>query len=539
MLVALGVRLATLIQNPLIGADSSRFLASAEAFEKGDYETAIRDPYHPLTAWLISRVNLLQRGIQGTPEDLRARLAQRERAAHLVIMLAGLAVVALSMNLSRLLFTGIPPAAVGLLVAVHPFLVRSSADIMSDSIFLALFLLALQESFRVLGGWKLIPAVTAGVSTGVAYLARPEALMLGVALPLFWGICGRRPLKRVLLTTGVFGGIVVLLISPYVAAISIMSGVPTITMKKDVYAFVPVEVEGAAPAPASGAGSGEATPAISKVASGTPRKLAVDPAVAPGAGDAEPAEARLSSRYTFGIYLRGVVRVIGRWFTTCPDPLAIFFLVGAFLAIRRRDWSAGTVQFLLVAGVLIPVLLLLIAKEGDPRYLSRRHVFTLVLMSMPLAASGLLATGELLGRLVSPRNLRRGQVVLMVLALMGLTAKATRAQRDDQIAQKHAAEWILAEYGPGAIIFTDREKVSYYSGGQWEWLNINPGQTLERIKKHDRALVAFYDDKVISEGLGEILAAPDSGLKVVRSFPETESRRSRNLVVYEWKRSEG
>ena len=79
LLVALVPRLISLVRNPLIGADSSRFLQSAERFEEGDYRGMIDDSYHPLTASFIGTLNLVQNLVLPVTQDLRQEQQRRER----------------------------------------------------------------------------------------------------------------------------------------------------------------------------------------------------------------------------------------------------------------------------------------------------------------------------------------------------------------------------------------------------------------------------------------------------------------------------
>jgi hypothetical protein len=145
MLLALVLRVASAERSLLIAADASRFLNSAERVEAGDFQGAIADVYHPLTAYATGAVNAVQRAAFGVPPEFRAELLQRERAAHLVVLLAGLLLVWLQMDLAFRLFPRAPALVVGLLAASHPYFVRSSADIMSDTPCLAFMMLALRQ----------------------------------------------------------------------------------------------------------------------------------------------------------------------------------------------------------------------------------------------------------------------------------------------------------------------------------------------------------------------------------------------------------
>ena len=116
VLLALSVRVVCVLRAPLIGTDSWRFLRAAENIEDGDLLAASSDSYHPMTAFLIAGANLVQGWLVESDAHLRAeeRLPadqrRRERAAFIIIALAGIGVVLLSMDLTRRFFPGIPAA---------------------------------------------------------------------------------------------------------------------------------------------------------------------------------------------------------------------------------------------------------------------------------------------------------------------------------------------------------------------------------------------------------------------------------------------
>ncbi|MEM7264030.1 MAG: hypothetical protein AAF488_18740, partial [Planctomycetota bacterium] len=151
ILIAFVVRGVCVLGQPLIGADSSRFLAAAELIEGGEQHQAVRQDYHPLPAFVFATANRMQgwflsdSGATQEPNAFQADQSRRERAAYLLTILAGALSVWLLIDLTRRWFVQVPPELVGLFAAFHPYLVRTSADIMSDGLFIALFLLALRQ----------------------------------------------------------------------------------------------------------------------------------------------------------------------------------------------------------------------------------------------------------------------------------------------------------------------------------------------------------------------------------------------------------
>ena len=535
LFVALTFRVFGHIGTPLIGADSLRFLAAAEMFENGQFRSALSQPYHPLTAASIAASHSLKiaipsaLGLDGPSGYLELRNS-RERAASILMIACGVLVVWGAMEWTRWLFPRVSPAVVGLLAASQPYWVRSSVDVMSDMLFLAVVVWSLREAVRGAATARLLPAAIAGGLAGLAYLARPEGLLLAGAVPLYLLLASRGGWGRRIGQTSLFAVTLVAIVAPYIVAISTIAGEPTLTLKKDVGRMVPVQV--AAEPAGSTEPAGESSAATGPVVSGEPTATASAPAPVP------------FLRYPVERYVEGAGRIFERWFSTSPEVIAIAFFFGLWVAwTRRREapvpTSVGGGRWL-IGGMVLPlvgILLLLIAKEGDPGYLSRRHVFLLVLFTLPLATWGLEAFARGLGAVLLRDRAPRARLAFPALILAGtvisLGTKGALPQRHDQLAQREAAEWILEELGPGLSIFTDREKVAYYAGGEWRPFEKRAEKVLAAARRHPRSVVAFYDDKVICAGIRDAVDAPGSGFRPVGSWAE-KRKRSRNLLVYVW-----
>jgi len=120
-----------------------------------------------------------------------------------VSLIAGLLTVVALVDLSRRIFPSVPATLVGWLAACQPYLVRASADIMSDSLYLLLFVAALWSAARAATEKRFLAYAVTGGLIGFAYLTRPEALVLGPAVAIYWWIVadvGSR--RRVFFGTG-------------------------------------------------------------------------------------------------------------------------------------------------------------------------------------------------------------------------------------------------------------------------------------------------------------------------------------------------
>lgn len=516
LLLALGVRLVCLARSDLIGTDSMRFLQAAQRFEHGEPWRAISDPYHPELAFFTATLNTAQNRLLGTPHGFDEERQRRERAAYVVVLTAGLALVWLQLDLARRLFPAVPAGAVGLLAACQPYLVRSSVDIMSDTLMLVWVMLALRAAAAPA---RLGAALVSGLATGLAYLARPEGL---VALPTVFAFWLLRDRRRLAARAGLVAVGLATVALPYAVAISLIAGQATLTLKKDVYAMVGLKAEASLePAPATPDRTATPDPA-------RPAPPRTDPTAAPGGS-----LRGWSSVSLLATLVASLARILAGWARTAPEVLALAFLAGLWALRRQRDRADGYTLFALCGVFMVTVLVLLMASQPDPDYLSRRHLFLLAVLSLPLAARGLLALGSALGERSTRLGPPRGAVLVFGLTLLGLALHATSRQRSDQRAQLQAARAIVAEHGYGEIVFTDREKVVYYAGAHARPLPADGATLLRELHALPRAWVAFYYEGTECCGpLDAALQERGSRARRVARLEEPEANPPRTLLLY-------
>jgi hypothetical protein len=528
--LALVLRVVCLERSHLIGADSSRFLRAAEFVEQGHFSTAVQDSFHPFTSFATAGVNRIQTALLGAPDDFRSGLERRERAGHFVVMLTGLFLVWSLMCLVAQLFPGLSPVVVGVLVACQPYFVRSSADIMSDMPCLAFFVFALWQGAVATTERSVRPIVLAGAAVGLSYLARPEGLVAALAIALYWLARDHREWPRLVARGALFAAVTAVVMLPYVAAISSASGRPTLTMKKSTSSLIGIPKAGR---PGEGARVGPSPRALEAWQALPPKTLGESGEWGDWNVPREAAiVAPLSARALWKIFLR--------WYTTAPEVIAVAFAIGWVGARRRRDWRDGRLYLGICAGLVTLMLFRLMQIENDPGYIVKRHVYLLVALTLPFAAHGLTLLGSWLDRrLGTARTWRAGvaPVALVTIVAIVLGVRAVAARRLDDMAQLEAANWILEHYGHGEVIFTDREKLPYYAGGQWRPLGGDAATVLGSVQAHDRAWVAFYPDRLrFVPGLRELAERPASGLRLVQSFDEPEKGEGSQLALYIWER---
>jgi hypothetical protein len=228
-----------------------------------------------------------------------------------------------------------------------------------------------------------------------------------------------------------------------------------------------------------------------------------------------------------------LAQVVAGWFDALTEVLTLGFLAGLWALWRHGGRSPGHTLYALCAAFMVAVLMMLMASQEDPDYLSRRHLYVLVVLSLPVAAAGLLALGAALGARYPRWGDRRGSMTVFGLALLGLTLHAASAQREDQYAQLDAARFIVSQYGRGEVVFTDREKITYYAGATGRALPPDVSSLLREAEGLSRAWVAFYYEG--SDCCGSLAAGLDgaeSGFELVQRLEEPDAEPPRTLLLY-------
>ena len=170
--IGLVVRLARVARDPLVHPDGPAYLDLATALARGELMPVLGGYFSPLYPAAVSIVAATGLGL--------------ELAGRLTAVLAGVALLPLVYSVARRLLGESAAGATVLVAAVQPALVKSSAQVLPETL-----------AGTLLAGWLLVllterdgrPA-TAGMLAGATYLARPEGVML---VPLGLWRFRRRP----------------------------------------------------------------------------------------------------------------------------------------------------------------------------------------------------------------------------------------------------------------------------------------------------------------------------------------------------------
>lgn len=367
-----------------------------------------------------------------------------QRCGQLVSGVSGLAVVVLCAWLARRVallldrpeWSNRAALAAAALVAVLPLNAWLSADVMSDSLHAAFYLLALGLALDLRSGRS---CLACGVAAGLAFLVRPEGAVTAVGAAAVLASAASSPVRvRLTRLTWLAVGFVVLA-SPYWIA----SGKLSAKLEKPTLDAVDALSMLGAP------------PRWVRLAHGPPSLCRGEPTAATTL-DARAHTLSFLQREDLG-WPRGLVMTVyhvGRAGRVVVPALAIPVLVFAGRRLLRGGLLGMTVCFVVHFGLLW----LLIVRHG---YLDPRHALVLPLMLIPMAALALVHLWRQGPGL--PRIASRG----VALACLGvLAAYAIRIPNGETAHLRRAGAW-LSENEPAAgrvlLCGSSQRRVAFYA----------------------------------------------------------------------------
>lgn len=170
LLLAVVLRLVTFLTASAIEMDGVVYARMGEAFSQGNFGEALKGVFPPFYPALIGLFHLF--------------VPDLEHAGRLVSLVAGVSLVGASFFFFRELVDQGKALWGSFFVAIHPYLIRSSGQVLSESVTALLFTCTV--FFFYLGwtrsrGWEL---ALSGVFLSFTYLTRPEYVVYAVPLVL-------------------------------------------------------------------------------------------------------------------------------------------------------------------------------------------------------------------------------------------------------------------------------------------------------------------------------------------------------------------
>ncbi len=437
-LLALAARLAVAARMPIVEVDGAYWCSLAGAIARGDLAHGVSAIWPPVFPALVALASRVMDPAGGVPPPDRL-----EWAGRVVSALAG---TLLLWPLAALSGRLLPRAAVfGVLVlaAIHPRLVEYSSAALSESVFTLLVVAALALVARAepaASGAPLSAARTraldaaAGALFGLAFLARSEGLVLGLAVWTAGLAAPRRAGRTILRGTFLLG--LLLVAAPWLMFLHAKSGEWTLGEKGPYNLWK-----------ANRAAHARHFPEPRTL----PDRVNRSPELAPPAAPGEVRLVETLKREPLEV-LGGTLARLGR-IVADSLPAAFGWPLFVIALFGLRAARAGPWWLLFAPIAAVPLI-------AAPVSADRRFLVALVPLLLPFAAAAIFATGRW--------NRRAPAWGLAVLALglggyaLGIPARADRAPE-----QRQAGEWLARHWTEPRrpIVMARKPWVAFYSGG--------------------------------------------------------------------------
>ena len=498
-LVTCGLRTYQLCTTEVTARDSISYIHIAWRLEHGDWRQVIRDsPQHPGYPVAVLAGSLPARLF--FPNDLPYAM---QLGAQLASAVASIFLVAPLFWMGRQLFNRRIGFWAVLVFQCLPCSGRIMADGLSEGVFLLFALTAMALAMNSLRTGSILGFALAGAAGGLAYLTRPEGLLIpAVAGLMLLGMQIFRAWRRSWRTVGACGAALaaaLLLVSgPYMLLIGGLTVKNTgNALLKEATAEVIQPVE---------------RPAADGVTGG-PALLAVW-----WRGDADGS----SGRYLWG--LQTLAEVLSKAFFFV---LWIPALAGLVYFRDRFRINPGAWMVLLVCVLLGGLLYRVAVRMG---YLSDRHTILILACGVLWATAALEAAGRGLARLLANRGWRTAAsaaaTALLLVVTVAPLARTLEPLHGDRVGFRAAGHWLAEHAGPQEAVFDPFGWSGYYAGRYfqdgasqepWSYVVIEESTS----NKHSHLVTMPEAEKLAGAG------------KRIRAFPAPRGKESAEVVIYD------
>ncbi|MCX7702504.1 MAG: glycosyltransferase family 39 protein [Planctomycetota bacterium] len=409
-----------------IAIDGLVYIRQAQMLAAGNFESALSIPFPPGYSALVAAVGTFL-GLNTTPQGW-------EFAGVLASFICGLFLILVLYLLTFEVARGVEEKklaaiAAASICAIHPQMVRYTTQVRSEGMYYLFFALSIFFVIRTLKTGKLRYALLTSVSSAVAYLVRPEGiLVVGILVTavLIWR--GFSIKRRILLVVTSLSSFFILSV-PYLLSIYGVGGVhhPPSTLKLTLKRH-PVKI--------------------------FESQVSQEDYVFE---DGVIEEKRYVEKEKLIAYIGGFLRRAAEALLLLPrvlHPIALLLLLmWVFLRNKERE------EWLMVTVALLYFLLMCSFEVGH------RHLTQILIPFLPLSGIGVIRGLHYTSRprLLSSKTFR---VVFAIITVLMFLAPSLKPRHIEQAAEKRAGIW-LRRYGtPHPRLLCRIKRVVYYAEGE-------------------------------------------------------------------------
>ena len=554
LIISISVRIYLGLFTYVIKNDSVAFIQNAKYFADGDFLSGLRHDFHPLYSFLMA--------------VLYKAIPDMELSGTIVSISFGTLTVIVFYLIGKSVFGRKVSFVSSVVLALHPYAVRFSVDIISESTYFFFFISALGLGFFAIAERKYYLFALAGISSAFAYLARPEGIGI-VIMVAGWCVlkdCFKiRVLWREKLTSILVLAISFLVLSsPYLVYIKKEKGYWHLTKKKDVSQVTGINAvlksvndkkqkKGSGDVPAKK----KDVPLDIKAGAKLNKQSSSKPAISSDQDTIAKSNSQTINKSTikpmFSSILGGIdlkkhvnsaLYVGGKYLATFHLLLFVFLVIGVINWTRiKKVQYFGFYMTSIIVFYLLVLYRLHLTFAPSYQYPSRRHLIPLVIPAIFCVGIGVYATGSwvhkkfqfdklksgLRGRL---RNVWIAQLLILMIIVSVLLPKTLKPQRFDKLGIKKAGQWIREHsYKPSPAILSASVRNAYYAGGTHVQMeHISSALSNARAKKVDYILITRREYRVIEKELLQFVK--DKKIVLAHKFPEGNSLNKRSMLLY-------
>jgi len=542
LIISLSVRIYLSFFTYVIKNDSVAFMQNAKYFAGGDFLSGLRHDYHPLYSFLMA--------------VMYKAIPDMEISGTIVSVSFGTLTVIVFYLIGKSVFDRRISFVSSVILALHPYAVRFSVDIISESTYFFFFISALGLGFFAIAERKYYLFALTGICAALTYLARPEGI--GIIF-IVAGWCILKDLTRFkivwkekLVSILILATSFLVFSMPYLVYIKKETGSWRLTKKKDLSQIIGVNT------------------VLKSVSSRNMKKETGDRHVIKkdvsrevkagaklnkqGSNKSTTSSGRKTTKQKVHSridlkklkrHINSILFVLEKYLTTFHPFLFLFLIIGVINWTRiKKVQYFGFYMTSIIVFYLLVLYRLHLTFAPAYQYPSRRHLIPLVIPAIFCVGIGVYATGSwvhkkfqfdklksgLRGRL---RNVWIAQLLILMIIVSVLLPKTLKPQRFDKLGIKKAGQWIREHsHKPSPAILSDSSRNAYYAGGTHVHMgSINGALGIVQAGKVDYILITHREYMVIEKQLQQSIK--DKKIALAYKFPEGNSLNKRIVLLYE------
>ncbi|ODS30882.1 MAG: hypothetical protein SCARUB_04011 [Candidatus Scalindua rubra] len=517
LIISLSVRIYLSFFTYVIKNDSIAFMQNARYFASGDFLSGLRHDYHPLYSFIMA--------------VLYKVIPNMELSGTIVSVFFGTLTVIVFYLIGKNVFDQKVSFVSSIILAFHPYAVRFSADIISESTYFFFFISAFGLGFFAIINRKLFLFALTGICTAFAYLTRPEGI--GILFIVAGWYLFKDIVKIKLIWKEKLVSILILIVSflvfsmPYLVYIKKDTGHWDLTKKKEV-----TDLAG-----------------IRKVIDTLKNdRLVKEYSNKTKKSDRDIVKQTTAGKSDFKIHLNGILHVIKKYISTFHPFLFIFFIIGVINwtgISKKRFFGFYVASIILFYLIILYRLNLTYLTHGDNiyQYPSRRHLMPLVIPAIFCVGIGMHTTGTWMHEkfqsnsliVVFKEFLRSAwtiQLIVLMVVVSVILPKTLKPQRVDKSGIKIVGQWIKENsHKSFPAILSASARNAYYAGGKHVQMeSINGALAFGRANKADYIFISHSEYEAIEEELQQ--AVRNKKIILVYKYIDKNSLNGHNVFLY-------